>query len=379
MGQKIVIKNRLQKISILFDENDENASARRDILSWYVKSLKQNKIIGVFDFKTIGYWLLDHNQSFIHEFTNSQARPSYHLHSKRTFILYRLNELIELGLLEERGNAPSEKNQLDKKTYAFTKEGCIFAWLIEAKYAENNNRRSVAIESLFRELSSYVIESDSSFTDCFVKYVNQCIEQGAFAEVDAEYIDDIIKLFPITQNYFRFFRLQFLYGLYSDQQFSRIFLKIVEESDEESQSLMLLQLKLDIESNYYDGMGTSKEWEKERYDSIQDHDVVTLQGYCLECKRLWPYRMNIFEFLKLGTKPKTYAPDGGILITSKLICPNCNRPDCRFVVPVWYVPTGFTKPVTSIEYMERAYDIIQTKGNIIDPSTQISDETQKIM
>ena len=88
--------------------------------------------------------------------------------------------------------------------------------------------------------------------------------------------------------------------------------------------------------------------------------------------------MNIFHFLKLGTDPKCYGPDGGTIITGKLICNNCYKPNCRFVVPIWYVPTDFIKPVTTIEYLERVYDNIQSKGSKIEANKQISDEFQKI-
>jgi len=65
-------------------------------------------------------------------------------------------------------------------------------------------------------------------------------------------------------------------------------------------------------------------------------------------------------------------------MTSKIICPNCNREDCRFVIPIWYVPTRLMKSVTSIEYLESYYNDIQTKGDKIDASTQISTEYQII-
>jgi hypothetical protein len=153
---------------------------------------------------------------------------------------------------------------------------------------------------------------------------------------------------------------------------SRIILEIIQELDEETKDLIKCQLKLDIESNYYDGMGASKDWEIIRSDNIANYNVVTLHGYCLECKLMLPYVMDLFQFLNLGSRPKCYSPNGGLLVTSTLICPNCNREDCRFVIPIWYVPTRMIKSVTSVEYLERCYNNIQTKGDKIDPSAQIS-------
>ena len=337
----------------------------------YIHSLGHNKSVQEYDVTSIGNWLLNYHQPFVNEFSKSHTKPSYRLQSKRTYIKNRINDLVQLGLMKSTGTTQSEKNNTDKQLYAFTKEGYIFAWLLEAKYAEDKNRRAIAIENFFRELSTYSIDSNSSFTFCFVKYVERCSEEGVFAE-------DIIELFPITENYFRFFRLLFLCGLYTNEKSSRIILEIIQELDEETKDLIKCQLKLDIESNYYDGMGASKDWEIARSDNIQNYDVVTLQGYCLECKMMWPHIMDLFQFLKMGSKPKCATPCGDMVITSKLICPNCNREDCRFIVPIWYVPTDIIKPVTSIEFLESIYEVIQTKGNKVDPSEQISNEYQII-
>lgn len=350
----------------------------RDILSMYIQSIKQNKFIQEYDVTSIGNWLLEHHQPFINEFANSHTKPSYRLQSKRTYIKNRINDLVELELMRLAGTTQSEKNNTDKQLYSFTKEGYIFAWLLEAKYAKDKERRAVAVECFFRELCTYSIHSDSSFTFCFIKYVERCSEEGVFTEYGEEDLEHIIELFPITKNYFRFYRLLFLCGLYTNEKSSRIILEIIQELDEETKQLIQCQLKLDIESNYYDGMGASKDWEIRRFDNIANYDVVTLQGYCLECKLMLPYDMDLFQFLNLGSRPKCYSHDGSLLVTCTLTCPNCNREDCRFVIPIWYVPTRIIKSVTSIEYLERCYNNIQTKGDKIDPSTQISTEYQII-
>lgn len=70
-----------------------------------------------------------------------------------------------------------------------------------------------------------------------------------------------------------------------------------------TQKLMLMQLKLDIESNYYDEMNTSRDWELHRYYNISDHNIVTLLSYCLDCKSIRPIAVTTLEFLKMGSKP----------------------------------------------------------------------------
>lgn len=382
MPKELLTKHPPPKISILFEEN-RDALACRDILSWYAKATATKEPILDFDTTKVGYWLLDHHQPFIDEYSrppDSHTRGSYRLQSKRPYIKNRLRELLELGLIEDRGTTLAEKGVVEKQLYAFTQEGCLWSWLIEAKYASDEKRRSVAINNFFGELSSFVVNFHTSFTDAFVEYVNRCTSEGLFTELDQYYFEHLVQnLFPLTQTYFRFFRFEFLYGLYTNQDTSRILLEIIENANEETQKLMLMQLKLDIESNYYDEMNTSRDWELQRYDSLSDHTAVTLQGYCLDCKSQWPYTWKTLEFLKMGSKPHCYSPDGQMYITAKIICPNCNKPKSRFGVPVLYVPTrAFSeKPRITPEEIEKHYDIIQTKTPRIEKSAVVEHEYQK--
>jgi hypothetical protein len=105
MPKKLLTKPPLPKISILFEDN-KDALACRDILSWYAKSTATRESIQDFDITKVGYWLLDHHQPFIDDFSrppDSHTRVSYRLQSKRPYIKNRLRDLLELGLIEEEG------------------------------------------------------------------------------------------------------------------------------------------------------------------------------------------------------------------------------------------------------------------------------------
>jgi hypothetical protein len=128
-------------------------------------------------------------------------------------------------------------------------------------------------------------------------------------------------------------------------------------------------------------MNTSKDWESHRYDNISDHTVVTLQGYCLDCKSIWPFTYGIFDFLKSGSKPWCYAPDGSIYMTTKIECPNCKKPRSRFGIPILYIPTRAfgEKRAVSPEEIEKAYDIIQNNTPRIERSSLLEREHQHIV
>jgi hypothetical protein len=186
---------------------------------------------------------LYHHQPFIDDFSRppeSHTKHSYRLQSKRPYIKNRLRDLLELGLIEERGTILAEKGVVEKQLYAFTKEGCLWSWLIEARYAANEDRRSVAVNNFFGELSAFVVDFHTSFTDAFIEYVNRCTNEGLFTELDEDYFNYLLQnLFPLTQNYFRFFRFSFLAGLYTNEDMSRILIDIIEKLDEDTQALVL--------------------------------------------------------------------------------------------------------------------------------------------
>jgi hypothetical protein len=123
----------------------------------YIQSIKQNKYIQEYDVTSIGNWLLEHHQPFINEFANSHTKPSYRLQSRRTYIKNRINDLVELELMRLAGTTQSEKNNTDKQLYSFTKEGYIFAWLLEAKYAKDKERRAVA--AVFFKRTVYIFHT----------------------------------------------------------------------------------------------------------------------------------------------------------------------------------------------------------------------------
>lgn len=73
--------------------------------------------------------------------------------------------------------------------------------------------------------------------------------------------------------------------------------------------------------------------------------------------------MKILEFLEIGSHQKSYSPNGDLFCTMKFTCNNCRKPDCRAILPVWYVPSELLSPnITTIEHMKEVYDTIQSKG-----------------
>lgn len=352
-----------ENVSIFLGKNNDSI-LRRDILFWYIKNFKQGNRIKGFKFTELANWLLDHHDPFVQKYYKSHTRKSYQLIQNRSYMKGRVTELIELGFIDNKGKVKAQKNDEDTKLYSFTKQGSIFAWLVEAKFS-TGDIRTIALEMFFTELSDYTATvSDSTFAGCLIEYFNQCIQRGLCARLDDYYLEPFFRLFPITKDYFRIFRLFFMFGFYTHEESARILLEIIGHLDDEKRELILLQLKLDIESNYYNEMDASLDWELKRYDNINNERIVTIQGYCLECRSKFPIEMDIMEFLQLGSHPKCYAPDGALYRTGTLICLKCRRIAARLIIPIWYVPTPYlNKEFFTFEHFNNVYPLIQTEGH----------------
>lgn len=88
--------------------------------------------------------------------------------------------------------------------------------------------------------------------------------------------------------------------LYEDLE--GLFFQTLDELDEQTRNLLLLQFKMDVEADYsYEHMDSEsvREWELMRFENIQNYSKVTLSGYCKECKLSYPFVMDMLAFIRL--------------------------------------------------------------------------------
>jgi hypothetical protein len=349
-------------ISILFDqkENDYDALLRRNILSWYLKSITTGKPIQKFKITELGNWLVENYQPFVLEMP--QTRVSYRLHKKRTYITHRVEELVSLGLIKVDGIEKAEKNKVDVVVYSFTSRGKLAAWIMDAWYSIGQ-RRQASLEMFFSELCDFLNNYESSLTTCLTETIHRLILNGSCKKISNDYLEMFTPFITHQISLFQHFRHIIMAGFFVSDITSRTFLQVLHELDDLEREHVLLQLKLDIESNYYNAIGSTVDWELKRFDNISDPNILTLQGYCLECEKPFAFEMKILEFLEIGSHQKSYSPDGDLFCTMKFVCNNCRKPDCRAVLPVWYVPSEILSPnITTIEHMKEVYDTIQSNG-----------------
>jgi hypothetical protein len=151
--------------------------------------------------------------------------------------------------------------------------------------------------------------------------------------------------------------------LYDDLE--DIFFQTLNDLDEKTRKLLLLQFKMDIEADYYHKhqivAEIVRDWELMRFENIQNYSKVTLSGYCQECKLSYPFVMDIFEFIRLpdifavehGIDPDTMQIEESTAVLQKIDCFKCGKNKCLAIIPNWYAVDN-VHPVISSWYATRA-------------------------
>lgn len=133
---------------------------------------------------------------------------------------------------------------------------------------------------------------------CFLyEFLSKCNNSGLFPQIIDKHNLLFIKKFPLDANFFFLMQLFSSHASIFKEEVARIFIQTLRELDPGIQKLVLFQFKLDIESKFT-GYFTNIEWEKMRYENIQDYTKVILQGYCKGC-RFYPFQLDILKFLEM--------------------------------------------------------------------------------
>jgi hypothetical protein len=311
----------------IVESNDEDSMLCRNIISWYVRRAKEGVSNVEFGFTELGNWLLEKHMPFINEFADSKVPKSYRLHSKRTYIQNRINHLIDLGIIRESRTTKAEKNSVNTPLYKFTIGGVFLAWLLEAKYTKGQIR-SEAINRAFEVLPTYFDFYNSYSTHLFSNFLRRCIEKGTSTIIDNHLLLEtlhvsITYMVLLVSRPLVLFRL--IFSIYKESEVQKLFIDTIHELDKKIQEIILLQLKLGIESEYTRGFHHTEELERMQYDNITNYEKVVILVYCGACFTEYPVGMNILDFLKLPYV--VFGVSGSPFKIPQLNCRRCGKPN----------------------------------------------------
>jgi hypothetical protein len=336
----------LVTIHDLLDHKSDNGSIKlsRDILIWGSERFDE------FRFTELGKWLIENHRPFKEEFAGSHIPRSYRLHAKRNYIKSRMEDLIELGLIEKHGTAKAEKNQSDTPIYKFTLGGIIVGAILMASKTSQESAQNSATTRAILLISTYLKHNNASTFLFLSNFFTKCEQERWYGNKDFIHMLRVLFSYLYHSGEFNIRQARLavmcIPTLYEDLE--DIFFQTLNELDEQTRKLLLLQFKMDIEADYSykHQMDTEivREWELMRFENIQNYSKVTLSGYCQECKLSYPFVMDIFEFIRLPDilavehriDPDTIQIEESTAVLQKIDCFKCGKESCLIIIPNWY-------------------------------------------
>jgi hypothetical protein len=312
-----------------------------------------------------GKWLIENHHPFKEEFTGSHIPGSYRLHAKRNYIKSRMEALIRLGLIEQHGTAKAKKNQSDTPIYKFTFGGWIVGTILIASKTSQRSTRSDVTRRAVLLISAYLKHNKMSTFHFLSNFFTKCEQEQCYGNDGFVHMLQVLfsYLYPSEGYNPRQSRIAVMCipTLYEDLQ--GIFFQTLNELDEKTRKLLLLQFKMDIETNYsYEQMDPEsvRDWELMRFENIQNYSKVTLFGYCKECKLSYPFVMDMFAFIRLpdifgvehGIDPDTTRIEESTALIQKIDCFKCDRKSSLIIIPNWYTADK-VHPLVSSWYATR--------------------------
>ena len=350
--------NNLVSIDSIINSSYKHAGLCRDILRWCCKKADEKQYLKEFDVTELGNWLIRNHKPYVEEYSDSKSHTpmSARLHSKRTYIKDRIQDLVKANLIEIVGTRKCSKNSLDTHIFRFTVKGSFIAWLTEAQTQTERPARSKAINMAFILIITNLFLGNHSFSNFITAFFDKCSE-------DEKLLSRLIKQYePLTSLIMdidlRKTRQLFLAAGCLDLKIGKIFQQVFRSLDKETQKLLLFQFKMDVEYNdshclhynpYFMMIALNKElvehrksdpvheWELMRYENIQDYSRVTLLGFCNSCREAYPFQMDLFRFMNLhNTFTLKLGSNNHMSYNGQRInCIRCKKKNSLLIVQTW--------------------------------------------
>lgn len=299
----------------------------------YQNILHYSTINNTFRFSELGNWLVRNNKKMLsfYDGTSSKKNTPYsrRVHGQERRIQNKLDDLIQLKLIDAKEIVKSQKNNLDTPLYSSTKPGHLLILLIKAKDEEIiGKKQSPTVQHILDIVDSYSKLNDSCSLAFVNRFFKKCNEKGSLISIIGFFMEAILPRYNITTG--RDLLVLFL-GLHHSLNWilaaPQIFCETVNELDEEAKKVVLYQFKMEIEEYYNQNhlrwdlpasevntsqglrsssehsysntiMVPGKEWQLMRLYNIGDSSKVTIPAHCEVCKTDRSFTIDISVYFK---------------------------------------------------------------------------------
>lgn len=317
-------------IGVIFNSNSsgkytKDAELYQDILEY---SISKND---GFKFTELGQWLLDHNNEIVTYYSDFRKKVSRaaRIANRRQRIQHCLDNLIQFDLIYQKATIKSSKNQEETPLYALTKEGNFLSLILRCITKRENTHIHLVEQSkneLLKLLHSYT-SNDSPVLMFINNFFTICNENGIFALIINHFVRRILKGSKVhTPKDLLLLFLGIRHSLNWLVIHPIIFNETLNKLDAGSKKIMYFQFKMEIEEYYYENYLLEewkrrrllknlwpsnyltdfsdivaipgKDWQLMRHENIHDELIVTIPGYCNECKSDRPFLFKTENYLE---------------------------------------------------------------------------------
>ena len=222
----------------------------------------------------------------------------------------KLQNLVDLELIQIFGNRPMTKGTGTTPEYQCTKFGYLVAWIIES-FDKNCDEKLIQNEIYILVSEIFTINEHSSASNIFFsKYVKKCNDANEFRNIVSLFRQAISdgNIVKMTDLFNYIWRLDFE-DLNTRIRFNNMFFEILDELDPAIQNLILHALKLDIERRMKAAAVNFEKFEQARFMMKADYNKVALECFCKECDRfiylasdVRDYRKSVVDLYSEGTR-----------------------------------------------------------------------------
>jgi hypothetical protein len=290
-----VHKEDLSRWNII-DSSNRWQCVEGDISTWLEFAEKAWSVLEDSSFKLteLGNWLIEHHRPFRQFYEGDRTTKSYRLHSKRTYIKDKLEDLFPQVF--KSGVVKSDRNNnLDTNVYSLSLGGIIIG-LILCIEDKDENVRLITSNLLQIGWMLHLSRSDRSI---FSLLLNILLKLGPSYDQSKLFKRISTLLVLALRDYDSLTKILLMSKSY-DKVFHDAFINNLNNEAIEERKMMIFGFKHYIESKLCSSYrSVSREWENLRYEKLSDHSVLVLMAKCDKCAKNYPILLDFYKFLEL--------------------------------------------------------------------------------
>ena len=336
-GQSLPCRKRLVGIHSIFKKDDTDhytstALLYQDMIRYSIsRRERDSNHSNSFKHWDLADWIIRNNQEYVNYYKDMSTRSinmASRIENTQQRTKDRLNDLIQLNLVEISGSEKQEKGNAYVNIYDYTFFGHLLAWLIESFNPQKREKANEEIYNLFSSFyNQYQTWSQYAFSSALYK---KYLDRGVFGDFVVgklrERVDINIEIWSMQE----LLSILTVPSFDNDKDlkfYMQLWNETMNEMDPNLRPLILYRLKLEFERDIGYRVKNQDIFEKLCFEIRDKYDMVVMEGYCKNCNCYMYGAASLVEYLEIAGA----APSESIMGR----CTNCNSDSAIVQKPLW--------------------------------------------